>query len=70
MLEIAHAKISRAHGGLATPKNLILLCQTHHRMLDSGRAKEQMIIRNMVDEYMFSLYGEIKKDEVTFKKWK
>ncbi len=68
-LELAHAKISRARLGLGVPKNLVVLCQTHHKMLDSGKYKDQVVVRDIVDSYLNIVYGDISENEIKYKKW-
>lgn len=67
-LEIAHYKLSRAHGGLGVEENLVVLCQKHHRIYDSGKKEEQQTIRQYVDDYMTHLYGNIPIEKIKYMK--
>ncbi len=67
-LELAHV-LSRAHGGLGKPKNLVTLCQKHHKMLDSGKYKDQVYIKNIITDYMFKLYGAVLIEDIKYSKW-
>lgn len=54
-LQIAHIFLSRAHGGRGTKENGVLLCVTHHQILDnyfSNQESEKDNILNYCENYL------------------
>lgn len=69
-ISIAHIFLNRSQGGLGNKFNGLLLCQTHHHMLDNGNNNEQRkIIREYCENYLIDLYGKIDKKMIKYSKY-
>ena len=60
--------ISRAHGGLGIPRNIVTLCPHCHDEYDNGKypTKYKMVIKG----YLSSHYDHWDEDELIYKKWR
>ena len=69
-LTYAH-NIPRSKGGLGIPQNGVLLCIRCHHALDNGHDSDLAnAIQEYIDSYLKRHYGEIKRSEATYQKWK
>lgn len=61
--------VSRAHQGRGVETNICTLCNTHHRLYDSGTKEQREAIDAIVVKRMKSIYGEgwNKEDQVYHK---
>lgn len=65
--------ISRAHGGLGIPQNIVTLCtnltpnQCHHKF-DNGSAEEREEIGEKIREYLMDCYPDWNEEDLYYKK--
>lgn len=64
-LECAHY-ISRAHGGLGIPQNLVMLCIECHDAFDGVRRDEY---KPIIREYLQGWYPDWNEKELEYDKW-
>lgn len=62
----AHA-VSRAHGGLGIPENIVTLCRKCHREYDHGIDREYY--GQLIERYLKRQYPNWKKESVIYSKW-
>lgn len=61
--------ISRAHGGLGIPENVVTLCLECHHDYDNGSKREEN--GKIIKEYLKNYYGKKWKEEnLIYNKWK
>ena len=60
--------ISRAHGGLGIPENIVTLCMRCHHEFDNGIDREYY--KERIAKYLQSKYPNWEKEKVIYSKWK
>lgn len=58
--------IPRSHGGLGREKNLVMLCEYHHRQYDQSEHRKG--IRAELREYLQSMYQDWDETELVYRK--
>lgn len=59
--------ISRAHGGLGIPQNIITVCRNCHREMDNGMNTKRY--RDIARAYLKSIYPDWDEKNLIYKKW-
>lgn len=59
--------ISRSHGGLGVPQNIITVCRSCHDQLDNSQNRQQML--DVAVKYLGSYYPDISQTDVIYQKW-
>lgn len=59
--------ISRAHGGLGIPENIVTVCRPCHGRMDNSVHRE--IYVNRAKDYLRGLYPDWDKINLTYNKW-
>lgn len=59
--------ISRAHGGLGVPANLLTVCRPCHDLLDNSQARGMMLKR--AEAYLREQYPGWDKEKLIYSKW-
>lgn len=61
--------ISRAHGGLGVPENIVTLCWKCHHDFDNGPSKARRVeIGETIENYLRHRYPDWDKEKLIFKK--
>ncbi len=63
----AHALLSRAHGGLGIPENIVTLCRKCHHEYDHGIDREYY--RTLIGRYLKKHYPDWDEEKVKYNKW-
>lgn len=63
-IEIAHF-IPRSQNGLGIKENLVVLCKTHHDLMDNSIYQRQY--RNYVADYLKSFYNDWNEEKLVYK---
>ena len=58
--------VSRAHGGLGIPENLITVCRSCHDHLDNG--KDSLVYKSIARDYITRCYPGWSAEKVTYRK--
>ena len=59
--------ISRAHGGLGIPANIITVCRECHELMDNTTNREIML--NIAEAYLREHYPSWDKQDLVYHKW-
>lgn len=61
--------IRRSQGGLGIEQNIVTLCQTHHRLLDSPNTPiERSLYRRMVKDHLDRHYPDFQDEKRVYRK--
>ena len=60
--------ISRAHGGLGIPQNVVTLCFQCHHDYDNGSQREHH--GNLIKRHLQMKYEDWKEEDLVYNKWK
>lgn len=60
--------VSRAHGGLGVPENIITVCRECHDRMDQSQARGMYL--QIAKDYLKRHYPGWSEDKVTYNKWK
>lgn len=58
--------ISRAHGGLGIPENIITVCRECHDRMDNSQARQMYL--NIAKDYLKRQYPGWSEEQVTYRK--
>lgn len=59
--------ISRAHGGLGVPQNIITVCRACHDKLDNSTSRQQML--EAAKKYLKGIYPNWNESYLVYDKW-
>lgn len=68
-IQLAHVFVSRAHGGLGVPENLVCLCIEHHMAMDNGKIDKAQPIKDVAKFYLKNQYPNINIEDLKYKKY-
>ena len=69
--------ISRAHGGLGIPENIVTLCTINsdgrrgcHDRYDNGSREDREEIGEKIEEYLSGIYPDWDREKLIYDKWR